>query len=246
MKKHIKGIIAGFLIATLMFSGITVFASTGWQSAQILYNNIKITLDGETLTPRNAQGDIVEPFIMGGSTFLPLRALAEALGLNVDWDPNTQTAILTTPPPVIERSVLDAYEIRGIVGPDPWSRHSTYEEHQSFRMLGYDYVGYVFGSDLHNAAANLNTFYNFGGRHTTLKATFGRVDGSGTREGTFNIYLDDELFTGYTLSSTMPTHDIVINLTGVRIMRLEVIINAENAHQQTGPTQYGFGNITLE
>ena len=63
-------------------------------SADIYYRGIVITLDGEKLALTDANGAAVEPFIYNGTTYLPLRAVATALGLDVDWDGDTSTVIL--------------------------------------------------------------------------------------------------------------------------------------------------------
>ena len=39
----------------------------------------------------------MEPFISEGTNYLPVRAVAEALGLKVDWDSASSTVVLTTP-----------------------------------------------------------------------------------------------------------------------------------------------------
>ncbi len=43
-----------------------------------------------------------EPFIYNGTTYLPVRAVGEAVGKEVAWDNDTKTVTLTTPPPTIE------------------------------------------------------------------------------------------------------------------------------------------------
>ena len=95
-KSSIKGFVSGVLVTVLLMSAIPALASTGSKTIEVFYNNIKITLDGNQITPRDGRGEIVEPFIYNDSTYLPLRAVATALGLSVDWDGSTQTAILGT------------------------------------------------------------------------------------------------------------------------------------------------------
>ena len=53
------------------------------------YRDIKIKLDGTEITPKDANGKTVEPFIIDGTTYLPVRAVGEAMGLDVDWDGET-------------------------------------------------------------------------------------------------------------------------------------------------------------
>jgi len=57
----------------------------------VSYNDIKITVDGKQISI-NAES---EPFISSGVTYLPLRAVGEALNLKVDWNGNTKTVTMT-------------------------------------------------------------------------------------------------------------------------------------------------------
>ena len=75
------------LLASAMFS-CAVFASTGTQNISATYDNIKIVVDGRTV---NASA---EPFIYNGVTYLPVRAVGEALGKEVSWDSSTNTIYL--------------------------------------------------------------------------------------------------------------------------------------------------------
>ena len=94
MKTQHKGFLAGVLTTLLLVSlAITAFAA--YQKQETLhYDDISITLNGEELIPRNVNGEVVEPFIIDGSTFLPVRALANALNLDVDWDPELRRVLL--------------------------------------------------------------------------------------------------------------------------------------------------------
>lgn len=91
MKRFLVTILAAALALTL---AVGVFASTGDVQKTLSYNNIKITLNGNTITPKDANGNAVEPFIIDGTTYLPVRAVAEALGLDVQWDGETKTVKL--------------------------------------------------------------------------------------------------------------------------------------------------------
>ena len=48
-------------------------------------------------TVYDANGNPVEPFIIDGTTYLPVRGISSSLGLNVAWDEQTKTVQLTTP-----------------------------------------------------------------------------------------------------------------------------------------------------
>lgn len=96
MKKHHRWFIAG-IVFTLIVSTLISTAFAAYQKqATLNYSGISITLDGKKITPKDANGNTVEPFTISGTTYLPVRAIATALGLNVTWDGNTQTVGLYT------------------------------------------------------------------------------------------------------------------------------------------------------
>ena len=96
--KNTKSFLHGVLVTLLILAiGGTVFASNLAKEATLHYAEIKITFDGKGITPKDATGAVVEPFIIDGTTYLPVRAIAEALSLDVNWDGATNTVVLTTP-----------------------------------------------------------------------------------------------------------------------------------------------------
>lgn len=83
------------LASLLLIPGAS--ANTGKVMQELEYRDIRVSLDGEVLDLRNAIGEKVEPFMFGGTNYLPVRALAEALGLDVAWDGKEVMVVLTTP-----------------------------------------------------------------------------------------------------------------------------------------------------
>lgn len=101
MKLNLKSYIAGILTAvTLVGSTLFVCGQTLQQTAVLLYDNIKICIDGTFIEPKDANGNTVEPFIINGTTYLPVRAVGNAFGKNVEWDGNTNTVYLGAKPGV--------------------------------------------------------------------------------------------------------------------------------------------------
>ncbi len=96
--KNYKSFFAGMLTMLLIvcLTG-TALATTGKVTKELEYRNISVSLDGKKLDLRDAKGNAVEPFMFEGTNYLPVRALAESLGLNVAWDGATSTVVLTTP-----------------------------------------------------------------------------------------------------------------------------------------------------
>ena len=113
MKREYKGFVAGLLVAGVIAGTIgTAGAVVGRTQAALDYNNIKISLNGQTITPKDANGNTVEPFAINGTTYLPVRAVGDALGLDVDWDGETGTVTLDGTPGELSRE--DALYIWGL------------------------------------------------------------------------------------------------------------------------------------
>jgi len=99
LMKRAKYFVFGVVCTLLVVSMIgTAFATNATKTAELLYRDIKITLDGKAITPKDANGNTVEPFIIDGTTYLPVRAISEAMGLHVKWDDATSTAMLSKTP----------------------------------------------------------------------------------------------------------------------------------------------------
>ena len=99
-KENAKGFVIGALAMLVLLSTGTALANTFSRNETItvLYRDIRLVINGQQITPRDVQGNIVEPFIFNGSTFLPVRAVSEALGEDVHWDGNTGTVYVGSVP----------------------------------------------------------------------------------------------------------------------------------------------------
>lgn len=93
-KSFIAGMLTMLLLVTLV---VPAAATVGKVTKELEYRDISVTLDGKKLDLKDAKGNPVEPFMFEGTNYLPVRALAESLGLKVAWDGKTATVVLTTP-----------------------------------------------------------------------------------------------------------------------------------------------------
>lgn len=65
MKKRLQGLIVGVLIGAMLTGGV-VFAKQISETIDAVYMNVKLVIDGEEITPKDAKGNVVEPFIYNG------------------------------------------------------------------------------------------------------------------------------------------------------------------------------------
>ncbi|MDO4563642.1 MAG: NPCBM/NEW2 domain-containing protein [Clostridia bacterium] len=85
LNDKIKGILIGTLIGATLAGG-TVIAANSTTLYDVITEGVKIVIDGKKLNPTDANGNAVEPIIYNGTTYLPVRAVATALGKAVYWD----------------------------------------------------------------------------------------------------------------------------------------------------------------
>ncbi|MCL2152181.1 MAG: right-handed parallel beta-helix repeat-containing protein [Oscillospiraceae bacterium] len=115
-KRVVFGIVAILLVTIVL--GAPALAKNLSQKIDVAYRDIKIYVDGEIIIPKDATGEIVEPFIYNGTTFLPVRAVSEALGKTVEWDGPTNSVYIgeSIPQEITEVTVSSAEELVAALG----------------------------------------------------------------------------------------------------------------------------------
>jgi len=100
-----KVIVAAVMATTLLLGTVFVLGTPPERgTARYIFaefGRILINLDGQDITEALAETHGREPllYVAAGTTYLPMRALAEMLGYEVDFCPETFTAYLTRPEP---------------------------------------------------------------------------------------------------------------------------------------------------
>ena len=95
MKKTrtVRTFLAGVLVTLLVVAMIPPALAAAGKTITV-YPGISIYIDDQKLDAKDANGKPVEVFTYNGTTYLPVRAIAEALGKNVTWDGKTQSVYL--------------------------------------------------------------------------------------------------------------------------------------------------------
>ncbi len=91
--KKVSLIIIGLILGVLISFSV-VYGKEASQGIEVFYRNIKLFVDGGEVVPKDANGNLVEPFIYNGTTYLPVRAVAEALDKDVKWDGKNATVYI--------------------------------------------------------------------------------------------------------------------------------------------------------
>lgn len=94
MKKILKGYLSGVMSAALLAGCITAFAANTTTLYDVIADGVRIVVDSRRINPTDANGNTVEPIIYNGTTYLPVRAVANAFGKAVSWDGRNYTVYL--------------------------------------------------------------------------------------------------------------------------------------------------------
>lgn len=72
----------------------TLFVTFVLFTIPVIVSAADIIIDGDMLICRDSSGNTVEPFVENGTTYVPVRAIAEAFDTAVSWDQETKTVFL--------------------------------------------------------------------------------------------------------------------------------------------------------
>lgn len=109
MKKSTKAFVTAALAAVL---SVGSFAAGNLVSINV-DPTVKIKVNGEEFHPKDANGNDVMTFIYNGTTYAPLRALAEAYGLEVGYDAAANMATVDEPGKKQAAAVAPAADLTG-------------------------------------------------------------------------------------------------------------------------------------
>ena len=211
-EKLLSFLLGMFFMAILIIAAPPTLASTTTRQISAVYNNIKIYVDDVLIQPKDAQGNKIEPFIYNGTTYLPVRAVSEALGKAVSWDGRTSSIFIgkhNSDIPSVMLSQLDYFSESGY-----WHEKSSPKD-----SLGNTYNEGFTGGEAKREYILNGKYRKLSGKYIL----FYDSRSSDTANGTLKIYGDDKLLYSYTgmKAGVMPV-DFQVDLTGVLKLRIEM------------------------
>ncbi len=91
----------GYSATATLYSGyprqsaaFTEAGKIGTETGTLIYPGIRIVLDGRLIIPMDADGNVLDAFILDETAYLPVAALANALGCAVGWEETTGTLLI--------------------------------------------------------------------------------------------------------------------------------------------------------
>ncbi|MCL1810374.1 MAG: stalk domain-containing protein [Clostridiales bacterium] len=252
MKHRIQGIVIGFVVASLVFGG-GALALNGNRNIEVTYRDIKLFVEGTQLTPRDANNNIVEPFLYNGTVFLPVRAIGQAFGKDVEWAAQTSSVYIGGRTPGAPAGAPDKYlsEIPHTNFNKGWSQDSIYQINGTVTdHLGKSYtdgvVIYTSGDDsTHRVSgdadkANAIVTYPLNSQYWTLTGTISlprdisitglsRTLPMNTATVDVFFYGDGKLLHKALNVNSTYSHDFSIDVSNVNSLVIKVIGGTDNS-----------------
>ena len=98
MKNNNRSRLLVFVLAAVLFVAAAVPTCAAVMTARNIdvYTGVRIMVDGRELYPTDVKGNELESFIYQGTTYVPLRAVSEAVGAEVRWGAEDKIVYINT------------------------------------------------------------------------------------------------------------------------------------------------------
>jgi len=221
-RTRIRDFLSGMLIAGILFT-LAAPAMAALTSKWIqVYTGVNVYVDDHPLHPTDVNGDPVEVFAYNGTTYLPIRAVSDAVGKPVQYDGKTQSVYLgkhTGDKPAVWLKDLERYSKK-----DSYDYKFTVVAEQTDNLgnTHYDCIGRSIGND-----EGMWYSYRINGQYTAISGTLFQpyYDRDGKASTTMTIYGDGErLYTATVRGGSDPIDPISfhVDITGVLELKVEL------------------------
>lgn len=224
MKK--RALIAALTLGMVMGLATPALATLSGKTIEV-FTGVDIYVDGIKMEPKDANGKPVETFVYNGTTYVPLRAVSQSLGKNVNWDGANQRVYIGERPGEKQYlpDILEPYQSERYSAPSTISMAG--QKYAHCIQLGADGTGYA--------------TYNLNGKYQSLSFDAGVIDGARPHDVTLNIYLDGSLSFSADLSyEDLPKH-FDVPLYGALQMKIELVRVTSSIWGST----YGMANVEI-
>lgn len=226
-KGTLKGFAAGTLVTVLTLGTILPSSAATMKEIKVAMGGIKIYVDGNLKKPTDVNGNVVEPMIYDGTTYLPVRALTGMLtDKEVAWDQESQTVYIGQRPdvgvksvPIDEVEMYDAFDNRIenskqylYTGKDAQFTvlGDTYSPFNRMRLSGMGYRVYKLDSNYDSIHGKFIIPFDRLGTYAESTLQFYNVD----------QYGEETLIKEYSTKAGDAAIDVDVNLQGCNFLKI--------------------------
>lgn len=203
-KMELKSFVAGILVTAMVLILAMPVSAALTRKAISVYSGLNVYIDDVRLTPKDVNGKTVDIFAYDGTTYLPIRAISEALGKNVEYDNKTQSVYVGKHGQVNMLDVCPPYHTKGF---SVTGDVSVAGRKYTTALTTNDWDGYA--------------LFNLNGDYDKFTFTVGHIDGTADRTSKLKIYLDGDLALSTDLDPKEYPKTFTINTTDVLQMNIQ-------------------------
>ena len=221
-KTKIWYFLAGVIIGSIVFSSSLAQAWTS--QLQVDFVPLIYFFNGVQQYPASDQ----QGFIYNGRTYVPLRFMAEASGLSVDWDGHTNSIYVggnTTSTPTQNAPTENAAQYMDDVM-QPFNTQELIKGDLPFNLGGNEYFhGYKYLLGIIGYSDNGSITFNLGGNYRQINGLIGIDDSDCGGSANIIVYGDGNELGSYDLKPGSLPQDFKIDVTGVTQLVIETYAN---------------------
>ncbi|MFB7157033.1 stalk domain-containing protein [Lysinibacillus sp. NPDC056232] len=210
-----KGFIMGVVFVLVLTASLgTALAAGKLAKITVSIGGISLYVDEKLTILKDAKGNVVEPIVYDGTTYLPIRGISSVFGKDIKWDSKKSAIYIGKEPSVGQ---IDIAEVPMYAGGD-----IRVGENAAFDLLD----------------KKIQPFNRFGGDNSytyILNSKYSALQGSfvipytnlgSARDGTVRFFSVDQkgnetLIEEYSLEAGDEAINVNVNLTGVNILKID-------------------------
>lgn len=211
----LSGILTAALVSTTFSPALALFSKT----IQV-QSGINFYVDDRKLTPKDANGNPIEAFMYNNYTYLPVRAISEALDVPIQWDNDTKSVYIgkhTGDEPAVWVGEMDYFSKFGDYKFNSTTKDNLGKEHtHSIHLYNtYNAFGY----------SNFYVTYKLNERYSYLTGLFYQKYASRSEgdNSTLEIYADGESVWKATVGPGLDPVELNLNVQGVQELKFRLI-----------------------
>ena len=214
-KENVKSFVLGMFMTLVVISMINPLSAAVNKMISVS-PGVNIYMDDVKLNPTDVNGNPVEVFIYNGTTYMPVRAVSEAIGKAVSWDGATQSVYLgkhESDTPITSLDKLEYFNSNStglIITDDVTDVYGTvYTDADAFRLDGQRKRWWDFA---------INGMYSrYTGKILLQESRKGSTD-----DFYFKVYGDGKLlYTSPAVNGSTPIEEFDIDISNVLTLRIE-------------------------
>ena len=208
-----------FALFVLHLPAAAAEAASTIRNIQANYSGITVVADGVEVRMD------AEPFIVDDSvTYVPVRAVAEALGKEVTWDEKTNTVYIgAVPGEESWMKILPPYSVDGSLA----YVLDGGNERNSFTVAGQSYTEGVYLEHTETEDSASALWYTQG-KYQSITFRIGHVDRSANNNAVVTVYLDGKKLASMEMTWDTPPKMLRIPLSKSENIRIEVACEARD------------------